>query len=78
MLYFQSKKENVMEYKNGELDNKIISLMNNDVLVAKGRVIKGNTAGIHLDEVGFIEEGKGVKNLYSHVDLVKYRILVNS
>lgn len=27
MLYFQSKKENVMEYKNGELDNKVISLM---------------------------------------------------
>ncbi len=78
MLYFQSKKENVMEYKNGELDNKIISLMKNDVLVAKGRVIEGNTAGLHLDEVGFIEEGKGVKNSYSHVDLVKYTILVNS
>lgn len=67
-----------MKYQNGELDNKVISLMKDAVLVAKGRVIEGNTAGIFLDEVGFIEEGKGVKNSYSHIDLAKYKIIVHS
>ena len=50
--------------------------MNDDVLVAKGRVIEGNTAGIFLDEVEFIEEGYGVKKLYSHIELAKYKIIV--
>ena len=67
-----------MKYQNGELDNKVISLMKDAVLVAKGRVIEGNTAGIFLDEVGFIEEGYGVKNSYSHIDLAKYKIIVHS
>jgi len=67
-----------MEYSNGELNNKIISLMKGDLLIAKGRVISGDTAGIFLDEVGFIEEGLGVKNSYSSQDLLSYEIVVHS
>jgi len=67
-----------MEYKNGELDNKIISLMDNDLLIAKGRVIKGDTAGIFLNEIEFLEDGRGVKKSYSHIELAKYRIEINN
>lgn len=67
-----------MEYSNGELNNKIISLMKGDLLIAKGRVISGDTASIFLDEVGYIEEGFGVKNSYSSKDLANYKIVVHS
>jgi|GEM_PF-2947727 len=67
-----------MKYQNGELNNKVITLMNGNVLVAKGRVIEGNPMGIFLDEVGFIQEGKGVKNSYSYIDLAKYKIILNN
>ncbi len=67
-----------MEYRNGELDNIIISLMEGDLVIAKGRVISGDTAGIFLNEVGFLEDGTGVKNSYSKSVLTNYKIVVHN
>ncbi|MCL1088080.1 hypothetical protein L2744_00335 [Shewanella profunda] len=67
------------EYSKGQLDGKVVSLTDNKIgkLVAKGKVISGDTAGIFLDEVGYIEEGFGVKKSYCYLELQNYTIKVH-
>lgn len=65
------------EYSKGQLDGKVITLTEDGNLVAKGKVISGDTAGIFLDEVGYVEEGCGVKKSHSYQDIQRYTIEVH-